>query len=313
MICDNNFIMQTCVALMSLYANKERETAYAITVIMADCEQISVQSIQQMNKDNFSIYVIETSVSQYGNIKQLAHVPLASLLKFDICNIVSQYDKFLYLDGDIIVRQDLSSLFCVDLKDNYVAGVAHSSGILTGLKKVNGGVLLFNARKIREEKLRNVFIRTRQSMGDRKSMDQETFHEVFGDKKIFLPPKYNVMIDKVDYEKKFYSIKEYNQFFNTSFSNRKDIISSAVIIHFTGSIKPWNYRFAKGAMEWYNYYLLTYPNEKKISRKGRLAYLNQCMRDSGIKSVYWIIKDYVLEFIGDKFGIFLDKSYEQWN
>ena len=58
-------------------------------------------------------------------------------------------------------------------------------------------MLLFNAKKIREEKLQEVFVSTRLSLGERKSMDQETFHLVFGDKKVFLEPRYNVMIDKV--------------------------------------------------------------------------------------------------------------------
>ena len=90
------------------------------------------------------------------------------------------------------------------LREAYEAGVPHSMGIITGERKLNGGVLLFNAKKIRQEKLQEVFIATRLSLGERKSMDQETFHMVFGDGKVFLKPQYNVMIDKVDYEKKYY-------------------------------------------------------------------------------------------------------------
>ncbi|MBD5456784.1 MAG: hypothetical protein HDR23_10050 [Lachnospiraceae bacterium] len=49
--------------------------------------------------------------------------------------------------------------------------MAHSLGVLTGERKLNGGVLLFNASEIRQEALRDVFVSTRQSLGNRKSMD----------------------------------------------------------------------------------------------------------------------------------------------
>lgn len=313
MICDNNFIMQTCVALMSLYANKKIETEYVISVIMADCDQSAIECIQQMEKDKFAIGIIETSVGQYQQIKQLAHVPLASLLKFDICNLVSQYDKLLYLDGDIIVRQDLSNLYDTYLGENYVAGVAHSIGILTGEKKLNGGVLLFNARKIREEKLRDVFIQTRQALGDRKSMDQETFHVVFANKKCYLSPNYNVMLDKIDYEKKYYSMQAYNTFYETTYRSRSDVINKAVIIHFTGSLKPWKYTFATCAGEWHQYYKLVFRDKEVIHRKGRIAYLKEIMQRDGIRGIYWMAKDKFLAFLGEYFKIFPDKSHGEWN
>ena len=313
MICDDNFVMQTCVALISLRLNQALQTNYDIYVIEVECNTNSIKQIQSMNSEQFNITIIHTSLNKYKNIKQLAHVPLASLLKFDICDLIPQYDKLLYLDGDIMVRQDLSSLFLTDLEDNYVAGIAHSIGALTGAKKINGGVLLFNASKIRNEGLRDEFLKTRLSLGDRRSMDQETFHVVFGEQKCFLFPQYNVMIDKIDYEKKFYSLKKYNLFYGTNYSNRKEIIDTAVIIHFTGSVKPWKYKFTRCSKEWYGYYQKLFGSKDPLKRKGMLRYIVDNVSNNGPRSLYWMIKDKILEFMGEYFNLYLDQTREEWN
>lgn len=313
MICDRNFVMQTSVAIESLYRNKKMTTEYEVFILLADCSGGEAGKLEELQREGLLVHIINVELERYQNIKQLAHVPLASCLKFDISDLIPQYDKLLYLDGDIIVRADLTDLYETDLKDYYVAGVPHSLGIITGEKKLNGGVLLFNAAKIRKEKLREVFIRTRQSLGDRKSMDQETFHLVFGDRKLFLKPCYNVMIDKVEYEKKYYTMHDYNTFFDTSYRTRKDLVKEARIIHFTGSIKPWKYKFAACGKEWRYYYRLLYGDEAVLSLKGRSAYYKGQIAQNGVRCIYWEVKDKVLEILGEVFHVFPDKSHGQWN
>jgi len=313
MICDKNFIMQTKVALASLKQNKNVDTVYDVFIILVDgCEE-DAKHFKTISSEDCYITTRYISVDKYSHIKQIAHVPLASLVKFDLCELIPEYDKILYLDGDIIVREDLWELYNFDLNDAYVAGVPHSIGIITGEKKINGGILLFNAKKIRDEHLQEVFIKTRESLGERKSMDQETFHMVFGDKKIFLPPKYNVMIDKVDYEKKYYSVKSYNEFYGTEYKTRKEIVKTAAIIHFTGSIKPWKYDFAKCGKEWREIYKTIYGKDTLLLLKDRKTYYKEQIKNNGVKYLWWELKDMILQFIGEHFHIYLDKSIGKWN
>lgn len=313
MICDQNFIMQTSVAIESLYRNKSAVTEYDVHILLVDRDEASEKALIKLSREGLSISIVGVDLARYQSIKQLAHVPLASCLKFDISDLIPQYDKLLYVDGDIIVRQNLAELYETELEDNYVAGIPHSLGIITGERKLNGGVLLFNAKRIREEKLRDVFIETRLAMGDRKSMDQETFHQVFGEKKVYLSPKYNVMIDKVDYEKKYYTMKAYNDFFDTDYKSRKEIVDSAAIIHFTGSIKPWKYSFAVCGKEWRQYYELLYGDLSVLKLKGRMQYYREQIAEKGIRSIYWILKDKTLGILGEVFHIFPDRSHGQWN
>lgn len=313
MICDENFAMQTKVALTSLWLNKNQETIYDVYVIAVECGSTSVKTLEAMQQAGFSVSIIKATTEQFSHINQISHVSLACLYKFNICDLIPGYDKILYLDGDIIVRGDLSGLYATNLGKNYVAGVAHSLGIISGERKINGGVLLFNAAKIREENLKEAFIRTREQLGDRKSMDQETFHLVFGESKVFLPPKYNVMMDKIDYEKKYYSLKKYNHFYGTCYKTREEIFSSALIMHFTGSIKPWKYTFAKGFKEWYRYYQSAYGDAHRLNLKDRKDFLCQEIKTNGWRSLYWLLKDKGLAFMGEYFHLYLDKSYGTWN
>ena len=59
---------------------------------------------------------MRASLDQYRDIKQLAHISIACLLKFDICELIPSYEKLLYLDGDIIAKDDLTELYETDLE-----------------------------------------------------------------------------------------------------------------------------------------------------------------------------------------------------
>ena len=97
MISDDNFVMQTCVAITSLYLNKKQCTTYEIIVVMADCSETSAEMFRKMERESLVITLVHASLAQYRDIKQLAHISIACLLKFDICELIPQYDKLLYL------------------------------------------------------------------------------------------------------------------------------------------------------------------------------------------------------------------------
>ena len=123
MISDDNFVMQTCVAITSLCKNKKSATMYEVFIVMAECSEESARTFRQMEKEGCAITLVHASLEKYRDIKQLAHISIACLLKFDICELIPQYDKLLYLDGDIIVRGDLTELYDTELEDHYAAAV----------------------------------------------------------------------------------------------------------------------------------------------------------------------------------------------
>lgn len=93
------------------------------------------------------------------------------------------------MDGDILVKGDLTSLYSVDLKDSLVAAVADMKPIVyyrpTQNEKLgidsdyyfNTGVMLLNLQKMREEKTTDALLEYR-SNGINYFMDQDAFNYI---------------------------------------------------------------------------------------------------------------------------------------
>ena len=84
----------------------------------------------------------------------------SALLKFKISEILANYDKIIYLDGDILVQKDLTELYNIDIDGYYVAAV-DDTGKIYHKKDVyakypnyfNSGVMLLNLKKCREDNI----------------------------------------------------------------------------------------------------------------------------------------------------------------
>ena len=65
MISDDNFVMQTCVAITSLYKNKNQGTVYEVFVVMAECSEESAETFMKMEKEDCTITLVRASLDQY--------------------------------------------------------------------------------------------------------------------------------------------------------------------------------------------------------------------------------------------------------
>lgn len=296
MISDDNFVMQTCVAITSLYLNKNQSTSYEILVVMADCSNSSAETFRKMEKEDLAITLVHASLEQYRDIKQLAHISIACLLKFDICELIPQYDKLLYLDGDIIVRKDLTELYETELGENYAAAVKELYCMKQDDGCINAGIMLFNAKKMRDDGMRDILVEKRRSLGNRSSMDQQTYNMVIKGKIHYLSIVYNCVPGRLIGDAKMkYTVSELNQLYATHYVNAKQLIKDAVIIHFATGNKPWKYTFAPCAKEWYEYYLKSPYGAKPFKRYGRWGYrfhnLAVILKKDGINGIVKYLKD----------------------
>lgn len=286
MISDDNFVMPTSVAITSIILNKAEETHYEIYVLMAECSEESKRRINELNNlsEKCNVNIIEVSLDKYKDIKQLAHIPIACLLKFDICDIISNYDKLLYLDGDIIVRSDLWDLYNTNLDGNYAAAVKDMNCLENDNGNINAGIMLFNAKRIRDEKLRDKFFEIRKSLGDRGSMDQQTFNIIFNGKYRYVDLRYNCVPGKLHDDKiNKYGIKRINEIYQCNYESIKNLYDGAFIIHYATSKKPWKYTFIPEAKEWYSYYLQSSFKNEPFRLMGKWEYR--------VKKYVGIIKD----------------------
>ena len=56
MISDDNFVMQTCVTITSLYKNKNIDTVYEVFVVTAECSKYSEEIFCKMQKEDYRGY-----------------------------------------------------------------------------------------------------------------------------------------------------------------------------------------------------------------------------------------------------------------
>lgn len=287
-ITDENFIMQTIVAITSLYLSKKPETQYDVYVIAAECSQTAQNRFKLLEKKDMRINIVEVSLEGYRDIKQLAHIPIACLLKFNICDLVPRYDKLIYLDGDICVRKDLSELYNTELGECCAGGVPSLEMLSSSKRMINAGIMLFNARKMRMEHMAERLVTERKKLGDRGSMDQQTFNRVLGDRILFLSPKFNCISDKfLGDERRVYKLEEVNRLYGTRYASFKELVDDAVIIHFASGMKPWKFSFVPCADEWFCAYKASIYKDVELKRKNllqaRVTGMKNQLKKNGLK------------------------------
>ena len=301
MISDDNFVMQTCVAITSLCKNKKSITMYEVFIVMAECSEESAKIFRQMEREDCTITLVHASLEKYRDIKQLAHISIACLLKFDICELIPQYDKLLYLDGDVVVRNDLTELYDTELGDNFAAAVKELYCMEKDDGCINAGIMLFNAKKMRSDGMRETLVATRKSLGDRGSMDQQTYNMVIKGQIHYLSIEYNCIPGRLMGDAKLdYTMEQLNLLYGTQYRNVKQLIQNAVIIHFATGNKPWKYTFAPCAKEWYDYYLLSPYGNKPFKRYSRWGYRLHNMKELFTKKGIVEVVKHVLNRISPK-------------
>ncbi len=243
-ICDEKYVMPTCVSIQSIYENR-KVSVYDIYIIGVDLSQKSKNRIKSIKLSGINIHLLEFE-NKYKDLNtNHVYVSKAALFKFDIPNILPDLDKVLYLDGDTIVLDDLSELFNTDITE-YYAGVVRDFPAYYVRKDYeevglydyfNSGVMLMNLNNLRNNKIPEKLLEYKLQSNSTRYMDQDCFNVIFSGHIKFLDPKYNYMSSHVDLYKKFYL---------------KD--GKPVIVHFASS-KPWEkYELNYGCL-WDKFYL----------------------------------------------------------
>lgn len=200
-ICDENYVMPTGVALTSLIANKKPETVYEVHVFGVEISEKSANTLSSMSAQNTQVSVHAIN-DKYKDITDFEHtyVTSAACAKFDIPNLLPNYDKILYIDSDTIITSDLSELFNTDIETVYAGVVEDMYSTLIKPehknfnvdKFFNTGVLLLNAKKLRDEKMAEKLLETKIKIND-PYIDNASFVVTFDKNVKYLSPIFNYM------------------------------------------------------------------------------------------------------------------------
>ena len=87
-----------------------------------------------------------------------SHWTYMVLIRAALSKIFPNIDKILSLDVDTIVNENISSLWDIDLKNNYLAACFEPEKSTDTFNYINMGVVLFNLKKLREDKIDDIII-----------------------------------------------------------------------------------------------------------------------------------------------------------
>jgi lipopolysaccharide biosynthesis glycosyltransferase len=140
---------------------------------------------------------------------------------------------------------------------------------------------------MRAENMSEKLIAHRRSLGNRKSMDQQTFNEVCGGHIKYLSPRYNCMPYRYIKEQipQYYTMDEFNELYGTSYKDWKEAVKDAAVIHYITGNKPWLYNDVASGKEWYEYYLKSPYGDKPLDRKGKLHRFKTIKAKEGMSGV----------------------------
>jgi lipopolysaccharide biosynthesis glycosyltransferase len=302
-ITDNNYVLPTAVAITSLVRNKKRKTIYKIYVIVT--EDVTIKNKRKLTKCGKRKAKVNLIFCDSDVLKEYAvhgyYVLPCALLKFNIPGLLPQYEKILYIDGDILVNNDLSELYNTDISQVYLAAVSDIAAIeACGYHKrlgidnyFNAGVMLLNSARMRQEGFEEKLYRIKRQNPDYICMDQDVFNVAVQDKAVFLPVKYNVMLYNFMHPS-CGGITKLNEHYGTSYESFDSVAKDAVIVHLTNEYKPWKYKDAVMHKKWISYFKKSPFRSQKLS----LAYLIPKETISKKMSwVYTITRDFIKQII----------------
>lgn len=258
-ICDETYVLPTLVAITSIYLTKKATTKYFVHILTSEVSEQSQNRLLNLKKENFDVEILD--LEQDDTLKKCKidylHVSTAALFKFHLAEIFCDYDKVLYLDGDILVRKDLEELYSIDISDKYAAVVKDQKPTTYNPPQIeklqvkhsayfNSGVMLLNLDKMRQDKMSEKLIDYRIN-GINYFMDQDALNVVFQENVKYISFLYNVMSSVTGFFKT-QDIIDYYELCNIA--TKEDIYAKATIVHLCTKYKPWSYNNVPFAKEW---------------------------------------------------------------
>ena len=289
---DKNYLQPFYALITSIFASNKK-TQINIHSIISGISEDEINKIKEFCKQNnaqFFIYNIDYSLtSQFVLTNKWTQAVYYRLFFPKL--VPSSVEKLLYLDTDIIVINELNSLFDIDLEnfpvaavyDNYVKkqeliGI-HEEGIY-----FNSGVLLINVNEWNKQEITEQAIQYLNQYPERiKFVDQCALNAVLIGNWLAMESKYNTM----------YS---YLPAWEEGFSRFNNAISNVNIIHFTLH-RPWNMLCKNRARIFYDYYLKKSPSIKK-----------KIWTDFSFNKLFTYLKQRIFEFYFD--NLYIQKIFK---
>lgn len=124
---DDGYVPMVTTTIYSMLINASPDAFYDIVILEKDISEAHQREMRSFFSafPNASLRFVNVwpLIRVYNLRTSNAHISVETYYRFLIQDVLSRYDKVLYLDSDLIIEGDVSGLFGVDLKDSALAAV----------------------------------------------------------------------------------------------------------------------------------------------------------------------------------------------
>ena len=241
---NNEFTLPLIVSMTSVLYNANKNTFYFFYIMIPDdFLEENKNKINGLNikYNNCKIIYLQLK-DRYKNWKTEEYYHYSTYYRLSLSDLVTDFDKIIYLDCDTLIHKDLSEMYNLEMKDYYYLGIPNleiGQLVINGTRNfIGAGVMLINLKELRKKKAPNLFEDYYNIHGTKKN-DEYLINVVFYNNIGFLPLKFGLP----DFDKKEFTIKNFYKGFNgyLNISLRKFIIASKnpSITHNNYTLKKW--------------------------------------------------------------------------
>lgn len=271
MAVNDKFVPYLAVLLNSIIANSSINYNYDVFVLSDDITFESCEKLQALigDRNNYFIRFIDPSplIKNY-HFHVRSFWSIQTYYRLVLPEILTNYEKVLYLDSDMVVCDDISKIYQEDISD-YLVGACidvDTAGLYNGYdstkkkymdkvinlddpyKYFQAGTILFNLQRIRE-KINTTELLELATSRKWQLLDQDVLNVVCKNEVKYLDLRWNVMVDmecirvsEIFSYSPSWMVEEY-----------KNARRNVGIIHYAGPEKPWNNPKMDMADSFYHY------------------------------------------------------------
>ncbi len=252
-----NYFIPATTCLHSVFVNSDKTSKFHVICLLSE-------DLPERMKENIQLVGGNRAHYSYINLQgKLEHIQVdpiysvATLYRLLLPDLLPEYDKILYIDCDVIVRNDLAKLFnSTDIGDNYLGAVyeaaldfqeAHFREIgCDPANYINAGFLIMNLELLRQNNMSEKFLDMLNAT-KLEFWDQDVINVLCKERIYALPPIYNSI--------RTFFLPQYKHFFLRRYTEADwRAVQDHGTIHYTGT-KPWN-SFTVEFKVWWQYYEL---------------------------------------------------------